>query len=64
MDKKKCKYCQSEIDKKAKICPNCRKKQGMPKWLIAIIVVVVIAPCVVLVPLTNNLPAIPSLPTF
>ena len=25
---KKCKYCQSEIDAKAKICPNCRKKQG------------------------------------
>lgn len=25
---KKCKYCQSEIDKKAKVCPNCRKKQG------------------------------------
>ncbi len=25
---KKCKYCQSEIDKKAKICPNCKKKQG------------------------------------
>lgn len=25
---KKCKHCQSEIDKKAKICPNCRKKQG------------------------------------
>lgn len=25
---KKCKYCQTEIDKKAKICPNCRKKQG------------------------------------
>lgn len=24
---KKCKYCQSEIDKKAKVCPNCRKKQ-------------------------------------
>ena len=24
---KKCKYCQSEIDRKAKICPNCRKKQ-------------------------------------
>ena len=42
MDKKKCKYCQSEIDKKAKICPNCRKKQGMPKWLIAIIVIFVI----------------------
>lgn len=27
---KKCKYCQSEIDKKAKICPNCRKNQGHP----------------------------------
>ncbi len=24
---KKCKYCQTEIDKKAKICPNCKKKQ-------------------------------------
>lgn len=23
-----CKYCRSEIDKKAKICPNCQKKQG------------------------------------
>lgn len=27
-EKKKCKYCQSEIDKKAKICPNCRKNQS------------------------------------
>jgi hypothetical protein len=25
---KKCKHCQSEIDKKAKVCPNCRRKQG------------------------------------
>lgn len=25
---KKCKHCQSEISKKAKVCPNCRKKQG------------------------------------
>lgn len=25
---KKCKHCQSEIDAKAKVCPNCRKKQG------------------------------------
>lgn len=25
---KKCKYCKSEIDEKAKICPHCRKKQG------------------------------------
>ena len=25
---KKCKYCKSEIDVQAKICPNCRKKQN------------------------------------
>lgn len=25
---KVCKHCQSEIPKKAKVCPNCRKKQG------------------------------------
>ena len=24
---KKCKYCKSEIDEQAKICPNCRKRQ-------------------------------------
>jgi len=24
---KKCKYCQTEIDQKAKICPNCKKDQ-------------------------------------
>ena len=39
---KKCKYCQTEIDSKAKICPNCRKKQGMPKWAIFLIVIVII----------------------
>ncbi len=37
---KKCKHCQSEIDDKAKICPKCRKKQGMPTWLIVILVIV------------------------
>lgn len=39
-----CKHCQSEIPKKAKVCPNCRKKQGGKlKWiLIAIIVVAII----------------------
>lgn len=25
---KKCKYCKSEIDKEAKICPICKQKQG------------------------------------
>ena len=28
VETKICKYCQSEIPKKAKICPHCRKKQG------------------------------------
>lgn len=36
---KKCKYCQEEINKKAKVCPKCTKKQGMPGWLKALIVI-------------------------
>lgn len=40
METKLCKYCQTEISKKAKICPNCRKKQsGKLKWIIIIIVI-------------------------
>lgn len=35
---KKCKYCQTEIDSKAKICPNCRKRQGVPGCLIFLLV--------------------------
>lgn len=27
---KKCRYCQTEIDKKAKICPQCHKSQSSP----------------------------------
>lgn len=38
---KKCKYCQSDIPKKAKVCPNCKKKQGkgILKWIIIAVVV-------------------------
>lgn len=39
---KKCKSCQSEIDSKAKKCPNCGKRQGMPIWLIVIIVILIL----------------------
>ena len=39
---KKCKSCQSEIDSKAKKCPNCGKKQGMPIWLIVINVILIL----------------------
>ncbi len=38
-----CKHCQSEIPKKAKVCPQCRKKQGGKlKWIIIGIAVVLI----------------------
>ncbi len=32
---KLCKHCKTEIPKKAKVCPNCRRKQGgVVKWVI------------------------------
>lgn len=38
---KLCKHCKTEIPKEAKVCPNCRKKQGGKlKWIIIIIVVI------------------------
>lgn len=37
---KVCKHCQTEISKKAKVCPNCRKKQGgIGKWIVIVGVV-------------------------
>ena len=40
---KLCKYCQTEIPAKAKICPNCRKKQGgATKWFVAVVIVVIL----------------------
>lgn len=44
---KKCKYCQTEIDKKAKICPNCKKKQtSITKWIAIIIILLAVVSCV------------------
>ena len=42
---KLCKHCKSEMPKGAKVCPNCRKKQGgIGKWIvIAVVVIVLIA---------------------
>lgn len=42
---KPCKHCKTMIPKGAKVCPNCRKKQGgIGKWVvIAAVVVVIIA---------------------
>lgn len=40
---KLCKHCKTEIPKAAKVCPNCRKKQGgKMKWIIIAIVLLVI----------------------
>lgn len=40
---KKCKHCQSDIPKKAKVCPNCRKKQGgILKWIFVIVIALII----------------------
>ena len=40
-DTKICKHCQSEIPKKAKVCPVCRKKQGVGCLPIVIGVIVI-----------------------
>lgn len=41
---KKCNYCKSEIDKSAKICPHCTKKQTkVSKVIIALLAVVIIS---------------------
>lgn len=38
-----CKHCKSEIPAGAKICPNCRKKQGGKlKWIIIIVIALAI----------------------
>jgi hypothetical protein len=43
---KVCKYCKTDIPEGAKVCPNCRKKQGMgclPKILIVVLIVIILA---------------------
>lgn len=42
MKTKLCKYCRQEIDKKAKICPHCQKKQKGKGGLIFLIIVIII----------------------
>lgn len=47
---KQCKYCKQTIDKKASVCPYCRKKQSSPGCLIAVLAfffVVIIFPSIV-----------------
>lgn len=40
---KLCKHCKTEIPAAAKVCPNCRKKQGgIVKWVVIAVIVLVI----------------------
>lgn len=40
---KLCKHCQTEIPKKAKTCPNCKKKQGgIIKWIVIAFVALIL----------------------
>lgn len=45
---KKCKHCQSEIDIAAKVCPNCKKNQGMSGCLKAFIVIIILIISIIL----------------
>ena len=40
---KLCKHCKTEIPADAKVCPNCRKKQGGKlKWILIILLVIIV----------------------
>lgn len=40
---KLCKHCKTEIPKKAKVCPNCKKKQGgLLKWFLIVLAICVV----------------------
>jgi hypothetical protein len=42
-DTKKCRHCQNEIDKKAKVCPSCnRKQEGKAKFIIIGIILILL----------------------
>ena len=41
METKKCKHCQTDIPKKAKVCPNCKKKQGGKLKTVFIVILII-----------------------
>lgn len=44
---KKCKHCNEDVAKSAKVCPKCGGKLGMPAWLKALIIIIIVIVCVV-----------------
>ncbi len=47
MKNKKCKHCQEEIAKNAKVCPKCGGRFGLPAFAKVIIIIVIIFGCVI-----------------
>lgn len=43
MANKLCKYCRTEIDAKAKVCPQCKRSQGLSGGAIVLIIIGIIA---------------------
>lgn len=43
MANKLCKYCRTEIDAKAKVCPQCKRSQGLSGGATALIIIGIIA---------------------
>ncbi|MBR1629811.1 MAG: hypothetical protein IJ679_11195 [Lachnospiraceae bacterium] len=43
METKKCKFCMTDIPKKAKVCPQCGRKQGgIVKWIVIGVIVLAV----------------------
>lgn len=53
---KKCKYCKSEIDIKAKVCPQCRKKLGIPVGMVILIIFIVVVVIPIIIGFNNESP--------
>ena len=52
---KLCKHCKTEIPKDAKVCPNCRKKQGGKlKWIIIGVVVLIVLIVIYFISMYNS----------